>query len=83
MEKISDTVWEVVIPKLKQFDLYKYSIETQNGQILEKSDPYAVHFETRPGTASKLFESSYQWEDAAWMQQRKKWIPYKEPMNIY
>lgn len=36
MEKISDTVWEVVIPKLKQFDLYKYSIETQNGQILEK-----------------------------------------------
>ena len=83
MEKISDTVWEVVIPKLKQFDLYKYSIETQNGQILEKSDPYAVHFETRPGTASKLFESSYQWEDAAWMQQRKKWIPYKEHMNIY
>ena len=83
MEKISDTVWEVVIPKLKQFDLYKYSIETQNGQILEKSDPYAVHFETRSGTASKLFESSYQWEDAAWMQQRKKWIPYKEPMNIY
>lgn len=82
-KKISDTVWEVVIPKLKQFDLYKYSIETQNGQILEKSDPYAVHFETRPGTASKLFESSYQWEDAAWMQQRKKWIPYKEPMNIY
>ena len=42
-----------------------------------------MHFETRPGTASKLFESSYQWEDAAWMQQRKKWIPYKEPMNIY
>lgn len=48
MEKISDTVWEVVIPKLKQFDLYKYSIETQNGQILEKSDPYAVHLKLVP-----------------------------------
>ncbi|MDY2510146.1 MAG: 1,4-alpha-glucan branching protein GlgB [Ruminococcus callidus] len=83
MEKISDTVWEVVIPKLKQFDLYKYSIETKDGRILEKADPYAVHFETRPGTASKLFESSYQWEDAAWMQARKKKIPYKEPMNVY
>ncbi|MDO4155937.1 MAG: 1,4-alpha-glucan branching protein GlgB [Oscillospiraceae bacterium] len=83
MEKISDTVWEVVIPKLKQFDLYKYSIETKDGRILEKADPYAVHFETRPGTASKLFESSYQWEDAAWMQTRKKKIPYKEPMNVY
>lgn len=83
MEKISDTVWEVVIPKLKQFDLYKYSIETKDGRILEKADPYAVHFEIRPGTASKLFESNYQWEDDAWMQVRKKRIPYKEPMNIY
>ncbi len=83
MEKISDTVWEIVIPKLKQFDLYKYSIETKDGQILEKADPYGVHFETRPGTASKLYESSYQWEDADWMQTRRKWIPYKEPMNVY
>lgn len=83
MEKISDTVWETVIPRLKQFDAYKYSIETKTGDILDKSDPYAVHFERRPGTASKLFESEYKWEDSEWLEKRRENSPYKSPMNIY
>lgn len=83
MEKISDTVWEAEIPRLKQFDSYKYSIETESGLFLEKADPYAAHYERRPGTASKLFESSYQWQDEAWFAKKKKRSPYKSPMNIY
>ena len=83
MKKISDTVWEAEIPRLKQFDSYKYSIETEDGRILDKADPYAAHYERRPGTASKLFESSYQWEDSAWRLEKKKHNPYKSPMNIY
>ena len=43
MYKISDTVWEAELPRLKQFDSYKYSIETEDGQILDKADPYAAH----------------------------------------
>ena len=35
MYKISDTVWEAELPRLKQFDSYKYSIETEDGQILD------------------------------------------------
>ena len=57
MELIADGVWEVTIPKLKQFDIYKFSIEAMDGRILLKSDPYGHHFETRPSTASKIFES--------------------------
>ena len=83
MQKISDTVWEAEIPRLKQFDSYKYSIEAEDGQILEKADPYASHYERRPGTASKLYESSYQWQDEAWFAEKKKRSPYKSPMNIY
>lgn len=83
MKKISDTVWEAEIPRLKQFDSYKYSIETEDGRILDKADPYATHYERRPGTASKLFESSYEWQDQAWMLEKKKHSPYKSPMNIY
>ncbi len=83
MEKISDSVWEAEIPRLKQFDSYKYSIETEDGRILEKADPYAAHYERRPGTASKLFESTYQWQDEAWFAEKKKHSPYKRPMNIY
>lgn len=38
MHKVSDTVWEAELPRLKQFDSYKYSIETQDGRILDKAD---------------------------------------------
>ena len=83
MHKISDTVWEAELPRLKQFDSYKYSIETADGHILDKADPYAAHYERRPGTASKLYESEYTWGDREWMLEKKKHVPYKSPMNIY
>lgn len=83
MKKISDSVWETEIPRLKQFDCYKYSIETQDGRILEKADPYAAHYERRPGTGSKIFESDYQWQDQDWYAYKKAHSPYKSPMNIY
>ena len=72
MELIADGIWEAEITKLSQFDTYKYSIETQAGKILMKADPYAAHYETRPGTASKIYESSYEWNDAEWFQKKKE-----------
>ena len=83
MEVIATGVWEAVIEGLKQFDAYKFSIETKNGQILMKSDPYANHYETPPATASKIYESSYEWKDAAWQEEKKQHVIYKRPMNIY
>ncbi len=83
MYTIADGIWEAVIEGLQQFDSYKYSIETADGRILMKSDPYGTHFETRPATASKIFESSYVWNDAAWFEKKKAQIVYKRPMNIF
>ena len=83
MEKITDAIWEAEIPRIQQFDSYKYSIETEDGCILDKADPYGSHYETRPGTASKIYESSYTWKDAAWYTAKKQHSPYKSPMNIY
>ena len=83
MELIADGVWEVTIPKLKQFDIYKFSIEAMDGRILLKSDPYGHHFETRPSTASKIFESSFKWTDKEWIKNKKKKNIYKSPINIY
>ena len=83
MTRIADGVWEAQISKLKQFGAYKYSIETADGRILMKADPYAAHFETRPGTASKIYESSYEWEDSEWYEEKKSRIIYKSPVNIY
>lgn len=76
-------IWETFIPNLKSFETYKYSIKAKNGSIKMKADPYATHSETRPGTASKIFESTYEWNDAEWYDKKKKQNIYKSPVNIY
>ena len=49
-----------------------------------KADPYAFHAETRPGTASKLYElGGYEWGDRGWLDWRKKNPIYQKPLNIY
>ncbi|MGN0605228.1 MAG: 1,4-alpha-glucan branching protein GlgB [Oscillospiraceae bacterium] len=83
MTKIADEVWEARIGNLKIYDSYKYSIETQTGKILNKADPYARHAEVRPGTASKIFESSFVWSDEEWFEKKKDFVVYKSPMNVY
>ncbi len=84
MQLLSGGVWEVFIPGLKQFDSYKYAVHTASGRVLAKADPYAFHAETRPGTASKLYDlSGYGWGDGSWMDYRKNNPIYQKPLNIY
>ena len=83
MSLISDGIWEVEISGLKQFDAYKYCIETKDGKFLMKADPYAAHYETRPGTASKIYESDFKWNDEKWFEEKKDKSIYKSPMNVY
>lgn len=75
-------IFECIIDGVKEFDAYKFIIITQNGRALYKADPYAVHSETRPGTASKVYDlSGYRWHDAAWMNGRTDL--FDKPVNIY
>ncbi len=83
MKKIDDGIWEVFLTNLNQFDAYKYSVETKMGKIVLKADPYGTHAETRPATASKIYESNYVWNDAEWIEQKSKKTIYKSPVNIY
>ena len=48
-----------------------------------KADPYGTHAETRPATASKIYESSYVWNDNEWMEQKREKSIYKSPVNMY
>ena len=84
MSPIGGGVWEGFVPGLQRFDTYKYAVHTRDGRVLAKADPYAFHAETRPGTASKLYElGSYQWGDDGWLAWRKKNPVYHRPLNIY
>ena len=84
MARLEGGVWETFIPGLNRYDAYKYAIHTADGRVLAKADPYAFHAETRPGTASKLYDlSGYQWGDKSWLEHRKKSPVYENPLNIY
>ncbi len=85
MNKISDGgIWELFIPDLKQYDTYKYSIETSVGRIQLKADPYGYHMETRPNTATKIYDlDGYKWKDAKWVEKMSKTNVYSSPINIY
>ena len=84
MEHVGGGVWEGFVPGLKRYDSYKYAVHTQDGRVLAKADPYAFHAETRPGTASKIYDlEGYPWGDAGWMEYRRNHLVYHNPLNIY
>lgn len=77
-------IWSIFIPGLKEYDTYKYEIETTDGRKILKADPYAFHSELRPGTASKVVDfNKHIWKDEIWQKKRSGYSPYDEPILIY
>ena len=77
-------LWERFIPGLQRFDAYKYAVSSAQGKTVLKADPYALHAETRPGTASKLYDlPDYRWGDGAWREKRAEAPIDRAPLNIY
>ena len=75
-------IYECIINGVKEFDSYKYLIVTPEGEELYKADPYGFHSETRPGTASRVYNiNGYKWKDDKWMESRT--TPYNRPVSIY
>jgi 1,4-alpha-glucan branching enzyme len=84
MQKVSEGVWELFIPGICQYDIYKFCITTAADELLFKSDPYAFHAETRPSNGSKVYDiSGYPWADDAWMAQRRRQDIVNSPISIY
>ena len=71
------------VPAAKKFDCYKFYIEHPDGSFAEKADPFAFHTETRPATASKLFESQFLWTDGKYLSAAAEQNPLKRPVSIY
>ena len=76
-------VWEIFIPGLTAGEKYKFQIRTRHGHWVTKIDPLGRYFETPPATSSIVVRSDYQWQDAAWMEQRAERDALKSPMSIY
>lgn len=76
-------IWEGFIAGLTWGTLYKYAIETYRGEILEKSDPYALSWEQNLQAASLVSTTWYEWKDKDWMENRWKKNTLNAPLSVY
>jgi len=77
-------IWSGTIPHMRPGEIYKYSIRTQSGNLIEKCDPYAFAAEHPPKTASIVTDlSGYHWQDAGWLERRSRTNWYEQPVQIY
>lgn len=84
MQQDANGFWELFIPHVAQYASFKYAVHTQDGQIYDKCDPFALHAETRPANASKTYDiSGYTWNDDSWLRYRAEKYPFGAPINVY
>lgn len=77
-------VWEIETNQVKEGQLYKYKVKQANGREVLKIDPFAVHFEARPGTAAVLHSiPQKKWRDGLWQGRKKRQKTFNRPLNIY
>ncbi len=80
----SSGIWEGFIPNLKEGEIYKYHIRSNNKQYaVDKQDPYGFECEVPPRNASVVCDLSYEWNDEKWMKDRHEHNAFDAPMATY
>ena len=80
----SSGIWEGFVPGVGHGSVYKYSITTAKGLVVDRSDLYARRCETPPLTASVVWEGgNYAWRDDAWLATRLERSSKPQPFNVY
>lgn len=75
-------IFSLFVANIQEWELYKYRIEDNNGNWLEKADPYAFYSEMRPLSASVVVNlKNFSWKDQVWMERRSKC--FDQPMSVY
>lgn len=82
MSRIYDgNFWEVCLPAARIGMMYKYRITGADGRTLDHCDPYGRMMEKRPGTASIIWNDTFEFSDSDWIRTRSDGVD--APVNIY
>ena len=77
-------IWEVFVPHVAKGAKYKFHIRSRhNNYAVDKADPFAIHAETPPQTASIVWDLDYEWHDDEWMRTRHARNAFDAPISIY
>ncbi len=84
MQKRLGGIWEIFIPNIKEGEIYKYEIRTQQGHIYEKADPYGFLHEVRPQNGSIVSKlNNFDWGDKKWIEKRDASSQINKPISVY
>jgi len=78
-------IWEIFVPGLAAGTRYKFELVGPHDPTpFLKTDPYGLHFEPSPNHAAIVCDlSGFAWNDALWMESRRRRDPRTRPMSVY
>lgn len=77
-------IWEGFLPGIGNGTPYKYHIVSgKTWYSADKGDPFALRWETPPGTASVVWDVDYEWYDSMWLENRRRVNALDAPQAIY
>ena len=77
-------IWNLFVPGLGEYSVYKYRVVSKSGESFEKADPYGFAMELRPRTASVVADlDRYRWSDGDWVSNRAQIQALDRPLSIY
>ena len=79
----SSGIWEIFVTDISAGTKYKFAVCGIDGRWVDHADPMARATEIPPLTASVVEESTYQWNDQAWIQQRLQFQSWRSAVSVY
>ena len=79
----SSGIWEIFVADISAGTKYKFAVCGIDGRWVDHADPMARATEIPPLTASVVEESTYQWNDEAWITQRSQFQSWRSAVSVY
>ena len=79
----SSGIWEIFVADVSAGTKYKFAVCGIDGRWVDHADPMARATEIPPLTASVVEESTYQWNDQAWIEQRSQFQSWRSAVSVY
>jgi 1,4-alpha-glucan branching enzyme len=79
----SSGIWEIFVADIGQGTKYKFAVCGIDGRWIDHADPMARATEIPPLTASVVEESTYQWNDQAWIAARLEFQSWRSAVSVY
>jgi 1,4-alpha-glucan branching enzyme len=76
-------IWEIFVADISAGTKYKFAVCGIDGRWVDHADPMARATEIPPLTASVIEESTYNWNDAAWIEKRSQFQSWKSAVSVY